>query len=140
MAVSPPGSEEETRRLGLIRMSLWECGVELPSAELINYRAPTPINFFGAAPIIDTILSRLSVDFTQEPTKELKDQNDIFHSPFHRSHGGPPRIRCDNFVAKAYRRLTNNAFPPREKTPAFGVALCLDELNEENQKNRDSDH
>jgi len=81
--VPSPDPDEENRRLGFLRVSLRECGLELPSAEALSSRVSTPMYFVGAAPIVDTILSRLSVDFTQEPTKELKDQNDTFvvHPP-----------------------------------------------------------
>ena len=138
VAVSPQSSEEEARRLGLIRMSLWECGLELPSAEPITSRVPTPMYFVGEAPIVDTILSRLSVDFTQEPTKELKDQNDTFViHPSTEVTADLPEADVTTLQPKRIVALTNNAFPPREKTPTFDLALYLDELNEGNLKNRD---
>jgi len=94
--------------------------------------------FVGAAPIVDTILSKLSVDFTQEPIKELKDQNDTF--VFHPSSGAStdlPEPDATTLQPKRVIALTGNAFPPREKTPTFDVALYLDELAKGKRRNGD---
>jgi len=137
-AVPSPDPDEEGRRLGLLRESLRECGLELPSAEAVSSRVPTPIYFVGAAPIVDTILSRLSVDFTQEPTKELKDQNDTFivhpSSDVLEDLPGPD---ATTLQPKRVIALTSDAFPPREKTPTFDVALYLHELARGEQRGRD---
>ena len=134
-AVPSPDPDEEKRRLGLLRECLRECGLELPSAEAVSSRVPTPMYFIGAAPIVDTILSRLSVDFTQEPTKELKDQNDTFivHPPSDAS-VDLPEPDATTLQPKRVIALTNDAFPPREKTPTFDVALYLNELAKGEQK------
>jgi biotin--protein ligase len=136
--VSSPDPDEEKRRLGFLRESLRECGLELPSAEAISSRLPTPMYFVGAAPIVDTILSKLSVDFTQEPAMELKDQNDTFvvHPPSDVSMD-LPEPDAATLQPKRVIALTNNVFPPREKTPTFDVALYLDELAKGKQKIRD---
>jgi len=139
LATAPsPDPDEEKRRLEFLRESLRECGLELPSAEAVSSRVPTPMYFVGAAPIVDTILSRLSVDFTQEPTKELKDQNDTFvvHPPSDVS-ADIPEPDAATLQPKRVIALTNNAFPPREKTPTFDVALYLGELEKGKQRNRD---
>ena len=94
--------------------------------------------FVGAAPIVDTILSRLSVDFTQEPTKELKDENDTF--VVHPSSDASTDLQEPDAATLQPKRviaLTNNASPPREKTPTFDVALYLDELAKGKQRSRD---
>ena len=136
--VPSPGPDEEKRRLGFLRESLRECGLELPSAEAVSSRVPTPMYFVGAAPIVDTILSKLSADFTQEPTNELKDQNDTFvvHPPSGAS-TDLPEPDAVTLQPKRIIALTNNAFPPREKTPTFDVALYLDELAKGKQRSRD---
>jgi len=138
--VPSPGPDEEKQRLGLLRESLRECGLELPSAEAISSRIPTPMYFVGAAPIVDTILSKLSVDFTQEPTKELKDQNDTFivHPPSDAS-SDLPEPDATTLQPKRVIALTDNVFPPRERAPTFDVALYLDELAKGNQRSRDPD-
>ena len=142
---SSPDPDEEKRRLGLLRESLRECGLELPRADAVSSRVPTPMYFVGTAPIVDTILSKLSVDFTQEPTKELKDQNDIFivHPPSDVL-ADLPEPDVTTLQPKRVIALTNNVFPPREKTPTFDVALYLDELARGKQKSKDivcdSDH
>lgn len=136
--VSSPDPEEETRRLRLMRVSLRECGLELPIAEVITSRVPTTMYFVGAAPIVDKILSRLSVDFTQEPTKELKDQNDTFVlHPSSDAATDLPEPDLTTLQPKRIIALTNNVFPTREKTPTFDVALYLDELAKGKQKDRD---
>ena len=137
-AVPSLDPDEEKRRLGFLRGSLRECGLELPNAEAVSSRVPTPMYFVGAAPIVETILSRLSIDFTQEPTKELKDQNDSFivHPPSDVSMDLPePDVAT--LQPKRVIALTNNTFPPREKTPTFDVALYLDELVKGKQRSRD---
>lgn len=140
VAVSPPDPEEETRRLGLMRISLRECGLKLPGAEAAVPRVPTPMYLVGAAPIVNTILSRLSVDFTQEPTKELKDQNDTFVvHPSSDVTADLPDSDMTTLQPKHIIALTNNAFPPREKTPTFDVALYLDELAKGWQRSSDLD-
>ena len=94
--------------------------------------------FVGAAPIVDTILSRLSVDFAQEPTKELKDQNDTFIvHPSSDVSADLPEPDATTLQPKRVIALTGNAFPPREKTPTFDIALYLDELAKGEQRNRD---
>jgi hypothetical protein len=94
--------------------------------------------FVGAAPIVDTILSRLSVDFTQEATKELKDQNDTFIvHPSLDALTDLPEPDAITLQPKHIIALTNNAFPPREKTPTFDVALYLDELAKGEHRSRD---
>ena len=137
-AAASPDPDEEKRRLGLLRESLRECGLELPSMEAVSSLVPTPMYFIGAAPIVDTILSRLSVDFTQEPTKELKDQNDtlIVH-PSSDASADLPEPDATTLQPKRVVALTGNAFPLREKTPTFDVALYLDELARGEQRNRD---
>jgi len=137
-AVPSPDPDEEKRKLGLLRESLRECGLELPSAEVVSSRVPTPMYFVGAAPIVDTILSRLSVDFIQEPTNELKDQNDTFivHPPSDVS-ADLPEPDATALQPKRVIALTGGAFPPREKTPTFDTALYLDELAKGEQRNRD---
>jgi len=138
--VPSPDPDEEKRRLGLLRESLRECGLELPRAETAPSRVPTPMYFVGAAPIVDTILSRLSVDFTQEPTKELKDQNDTFVvHPSSDASTDLPEPDTTTLQPKHVIALTGNAFPPRDKTPAFDVALYLDELSKGKQRSRDLD-
>ena len=79
---------------------------------------PTPMYFVGAAPIIDKILYRLSVDFTQESTKELEDQNDTFViHPSSDSTTDLPQSDVSTFQPKRIIALTDDAFPPRDKTP-----------------------
>ena len=137
-AVPSPDPDEEKRRLGLLRECLRECGLELPRAKTVPSGVPTPMYFVGAAPIVDTILSKLSVDFTQEPIKELKDQNDTF--VFHPSSGAStdlPEPDATTLQPKRVIALTGNAFPPREKTPTFDVALYLDELAKGKRRNGD---
>ena len=138
--VPSPDPDEEKRRLGFLRESLRECGLELPSAEPLSSRIPTPMYLVGAAPVVDTILSRLSVDFTQEPTKEVKDQNDTFivHPPSDVS-TDLPEPDTTTLQPKRIIALTNNVFPPREKAPTFDVALYLDELAKGGQGNGDLD-
>ena len=138
--VSSSDPEEETRRLGFMRMSLRECGLELPKAGAVTSRVPTPMYFVGAAPIVDTILSRLSVDFTQEPTKELKDQNDTFiiHPPSDAA-VDLPESDVTTLQPKRIIALTNNALPPKEKTPTFNAMLYLDELAKGKQRSKDLD-
>ena len=136
--VLSPDPDEEKRRLGFLRESLRECGLELPSAEAVSSRVPTPMYFVGAASIVDTILSRLFVDFTQEATKELIDQNDTFvvHPPSDVS-ADLPKPDAATLQPKRVIALTNNAFPPREKTPTFDVTLYLCELTKGKQRSRD---
>ena len=136
--VPSPDPDEEKRRLGFLRESLREGRLELPSAEAVSSRVPTPMYFVGAAPIVDTILSRLFVDFTQEATKELKDQNDTFvvHPPSDVS-ADLPKPDAATLQPKRVIALTNNAFPPREKTPTFDVTLYLGELTKGKQRSRD---
>ena len=137
-AIPSPDPEEEKRRLGFLRECLRECGLELPSAGALPSRVPTPMYFVGAAPIVDTILSRLSVDFAQEPTKELKDQNDTFIvHPSSDASADLPGPDATTLQPKRIIALTGDAFPPREKTPTFDVALYLDELAKGKQKSRD---
>lgn len=138
-AVPSPNPDEEKRRLGFLRESLRECGLQLPNA--VSSRAPTPMYFVGAAPIVDTILSRLSVDFAQEPTKELKDQNDTFVvHPLSDVSTDLPQPDATTLQPKRIIALTDNAFPPREKTPTFDVTLYLSELAKGKQDlNNDSD-
>jgi biotin---protein ligase len=135
VTVSSPDPEEEPRRLGLMRTSLRECGLQLLSTGTAASRLPTPMFFVGAAPIVDTILSRLSVDFTQGPTKELKDQNDTFViHPSSDATTDLPESDATTFQPKRIIALTNGAFPPREKTPTFDVALYLGELAKRKQR------
>ena len=137
-AVPSPDPDEEKRRLGLLRESLREFGLELPSAEAVSSRIPTRMYFIGAAPIVDTILSRLSVDFTQEPTKELKDQNDTFIvHPSSDVSVDLPEPDATTLQPKRVIALTDNAVPPRENTPTFDVALYLDELAKSDRRSRD---
>ena len=137
-AMPSPDLDEEKRKLGFLRESLRECGLELPSAEAVSSRVPTPMYFVGAAPIVDTILSKLSVDFMQEPTKELKDQHDTFivHPPSDVSKD-LPEPDATTLQPKRIIALTNSAFPPKEKIPTFDVALYLDELAKGKQKSGD---
>ena len=136
--VPSPNPDEERRRLELLKESLRECGLQLPNAEAVSSRLPTPMYFVGAAPIVDRILSGLSVDFTQESTKELKDKNDtfVFHPP---SDAGTdlPEPDATTLQPKRIIALTHNAFPPREKTPMFDVALYLGELAKGKRRSRD---
>ena len=135
--VSPPNLDEEKRRLGLLRESLRQCGLELPSAEAVSSMVPTPMYFVGAAPIIDTILSKLSVNFTQDPTKELKDQNDTFIvHPSSDISKDLPEPDATTLQPKRIVALTNNVLPPKEKTPGFDVALYLDELANGKQRSK----
>ena len=139
-AIPSPDPDEEKRRLGFLRESLRECGLELPSTGALSSRIPTPMYFVGAAPIVDTILSRLSVDFTQEPTKtkELKDQNDTFIvHPSPDVSADLPEPDPTTLQPKRVIALTDNVFPPREKTPTFDVALYLDELAKGKPRSRD---
>jgi len=130
--------DEEKRRLGFLRESLRECGLELPSVETVSSRVPTPMYFVGAAPIIDTILSKLSVDFTQEPTMELKDQNDTFIvHPSSDVSVDLPEPDGTTLQPKRVIALTGDALPPRERTPTFDIALYLGELAKGEQRNRD---
>jgi biotin--protein ligase len=135
--VPSPDPDEEKRRLGLLRESLRESGLELPSAGAVPSRIPTPMYFVGAAPIVDAILSKLSIDFTQEASKELKDQNDTFiiHPPSDVS-TDLPEPDATTLQPKRIIALTNDAFPLREKTPTFDVALYLDELARGKQRSR----
>ena len=122
----------------LLRESLRECGLELPPAEALSSRIPTPIYFVGAAPIVDTILSGLSVDFTQEPTKELKDQNDTFIvHPSSDISADLPEPDATTLQPKRVIALTNNALPPGKKTPTFDITLYLDELARGEQRSGD---
>ena len=135
-----PDLDGEKRRLGLLRESLRECGLELPTAGVVSTRLPTPMYFVGAAPIVDSILSKLSVDFTQESTMELKDQNDTF--VFHPSSDAStnlPESDATTLQPKRVIALTNNVLPPREKTPTFDVALYLDELAKGKQSRNTND-
>lgn len=135
--VPSPDPEEEKRRFGFIEESLRGCGLELPNAGAVSARVPTPMYFVGAAPIVDTILSRLSVDFTQEQTKELKDQNDTFivHPPSDTV--DLPEPDATTLQPKRIVALTNNILPPKERTPTFDVRLYLDELAKGKQRSRD---
>lgn len=138
VAMPSPGPDEERRRLRLLRESLRECGLKLPSAEAISSRIPTPLYFVGAAPIVDAILSGLSVDFTQEPTKELKDQNDTFVvHPSSDVSTVLPEPDATTLQPKRIIALTGDGFPPREKTPTFDVALYMGELAKGKQRNED---
>ena len=136
--VPSPNPDEERPRLELLKESLQECGLQLPNAEAVSSRLPTPMYFVGAAPIVDRILSELSVDFTQGTTKELKDKNDTFviHPP---SDAGTdlPEPDATTLQPKRIIALTHNAFPPREKTPTFDIALYLGELAKGKRKSRD---
>ena len=132
--------EEETRRLGFMRMSLRECGLELPGAGAVVSGVPTPMYFVGAAPIVDKILSTLSVDFTQEPTKMLDDQNDTFViHPSSDATTDLPQSDASTLQPKRIIALTDDIFPPRDKTPTFDVALYLDELAKGKQRSRGLD-
>ncbi|KAF9647077.1 class II aaRS and biotin synthetase [Thelephora ganbajun] len=134
VTVPSPNPDEEKRRLGLLRVCLRECGLELPSREAVSSRVPTPMYFVGAAPIVNAILSRLSVDFTQGPTKEFKDQNDTFViHPSSDVSTDLPEPDAMTLQPKRVIALTNNASPPREKTPTFDVALYVDELAKRKQ-------
>lgn len=138
VTASSPDPEEATRILEFMRMSLRECGLELPGGETKVSRVPTPMYFVGAAPIVDTILSRLSVDFTQESTKELKDHNDTFIiHPSSDATTDFPESNATTLQPKRIIALTNNTFPPREKTPTFDVSLYLDELAKGKQRSKD---
>jgi hypothetical protein len=94
------------------------------------------VYFVGAAPVVDPILFRLSVNFTQEAMKELKDKNVNFViHPFSDASADlpEPELQPKRIIA-----LTNDTFPPREKTPTFDVAVYLDELAKGKQS-RDTD-
>ena len=140
LATAPSQDLEERRRLEFLRESLRECGLDLPSAEAVSAssRVPAPMYLIGAIPIVDTILSRLSVDFTQDQAKELRDQNDTFiiHPPSDTSDNFP-EPDATTLQPKHIIALTSNAFPPREKTPTFDVALYMDELAKGKQKSED---
>ena len=136
--VPSPGPNDEKQRLVFLRESLRECGLELPSVEAVSSKAPTPMYFIGAAPIVDMILSRLSVDFTQELTKEHKDQNDTFIiHPLSDASIDLPEPDATSLQPKRIIALTNNTLPPREKTPTFDVTLYLSELAKGKQRSRD---
>lgn len=135
--VSSPDSEEEARRLGLMRKSLQECGLNLPSVGALSSRVPTPMYFVGAAPVVDTILSRLSVDFTQGSSKELKDQNDTFViHPSSDAATDLPESDVTTLQPKRIIALTDNTFPPKNKNPTFDAELYLGELAKGKQRSR----
>ena len=121
-------------------MSLRECGLEPPNTGDVTSRVPTPMYFVGAAPIVDTILPRLSVDLTQGPTKELKDQNYTF--VIHPSSDATVDLPESEVTTSQPKRIIapiNNAFPSKEKTPTFNAILYLDELAKGEQRGKDLD-
>ena len=117
-----------------ISLTTWDDLVAKPRMSGIVFGVPTPMYFVGAAPIIDKILSRLSVDFTQESTKELEDQNDtlVIH-PSSDSTTDLPQSDVSTLQPKRIIALTNDAFPPRDKTPTFDIALYWVELKTKEQ-------
>ncbi|KAF9781370.1 hypothetical protein BJ322DRAFT_1163125 [Thelephora terrestris] len=102
--------DEEGRRLGLLRESLWECGLELPAAEAVSARVPTPI------------LHTRGDEGTEGSKRHFRC------SPFLKRLDGSSGTDATTLQPKRIIALTNNTFPPREKTPTFDVAIYLDEL------------
>jgi biotin---protein ligase len=133
--------DAEKQRLNVLRHSLRECGLRIPTDHV--RRTPLPQFLVGQPSTVAHILKELSTGSSTQQLFTIKDANDTFH--FHPStHYSSLLEECrdaDPSARQAKHILVHldGSFPSKQQTPLFDVDLYFKEISKANENQSSTD-
>lgn len=120
----PPHTET---RLKILRNSLRECGLHVPS-DISAQKTPLPQILVGKPPVVGRILKELSAESSTKETFIFKDENDTFH--LHPSESCASLLADDTPTSQPKHIIVyaDGSFPTKTQTSMFDIEMYFEEL------------